>query len=254
MLLDGIGQINIKPQGKVNENTNQMNLNDIVIKGYCDDLSIYCGDKLIAQYYYTDFQAYPFMIELGKGPYIGKKGWSHSDIYNSLYSLIKKGMVLRKTSKIVSGRIWVGAKANDFNYALVMFWGDETTENLKPYIEEIIEKCKVNPEKVVIGVPFDDNEFKPIPLSQWNGFIHHQSPQENNVRNLHLMNARDKSDNTSDFRNTVNKKIGQKLTNNKGVEMPLAKYHSLIYQESKERRNIIISESQQRRIFRVFRK
>ena len=52
------------------------------------------------------------------------------------------------------------------------------------------------------------------------------------------MNAEDKHDATSDFRSNRDRLIGKKLTDKNGVEMPLAKYHSMIRSESKKKKNI----------------
>jgi hypothetical protein len=46
------------------------------------------------------------------------------------------------------------------------------------------------------------------------------------------MNARDKHDATATFRTTRDKKIGQKLTNDKGVEMPVAQYMAMVRSEN----------------------
>ena len=51
------------------------------------------------------------------------------------------------------------------------------------------------------------------------------------------MNAEDKHDATSDFRSNRDRLIGQKLTDKNGVEMPLAKYYSMIRSESKKSKN-----------------
>ena len=51
---------------------------------------------------------------------------------------------------------------------------------------------------------------------------------------------------TGGFRKTWDEKIGKKLTNDKGIEMPMSKYHNMIYKESK---NIIVNEDQYKRLF-----
>ena len=67
--------------------------------------------------------------------------------------------------------------------------------------------------------------------------------RQKKARELHLMNAHDKHDATKDFRKNRDKKIGQKLTNDKGVEMPVAQYRNMIYGENNKKFGRIIREA-----------
>jgi hypothetical protein len=56
---------------------------------------------------------------------------------------------------------------------------------------------------------------------------------------IHLMNAHDKYDATTKFRKNRDRLIGKKLTNDNGIEMPVAQYKHMIYGEGKKVENII---------------
>ena len=227
---------------------------DFKLYGYCDSLTLYKGGDVLARYDYKDSTAYPFIIYEGK-ILIGDCGETHGELYGK--SVHKKWTdEFDQDSRYAMGRIWVKAKRNEFNYAVVAFWGRGVSDDTdyKPYVYEIARKLKVNPGKIVISVSsVDEPSTGYVPLSQWNGLVRVETDNERENRQLHMMGAREKHDNTGDFRNTRNKKIGQKLTNSKGEEMPMAQYHSMIYQEDKKqdsKNNIVITESQYRRLFR----
>ena len=67
-----------------------------------------------------------------------------------------------------------------------------------------------------------------------------------------MLDSNEKHKLTKDFRNTRDSRIGKKLTDNQGNEMPVAKYRSMIYQESVKRMNILITEEQYRRLIREY--
>lgn len=230
----------IRPQGKINESVG-CNFDGVEFVGYPDDMDLWMDNYNVARYEFNDSKAYPFIIKDGK-LYIGSKGGMHDAVrYENRLDVDAK--------KSIDGRIWTSAKYNLFNYAVVCFWGTENNENIKPYIYELAKRLKVNPEKIVVVSESGSGKTisKPILLSYWDGRVHSLSKEEEEQKNIHMMGAKDKHDNTGDFRKSRDSKIGKKLTNDKGVEMPMAQYHNMIYQESK---NVFISESQYKRLFK----
>lgn len=234
----------IKPQGSSNMYESKNINEETKVIGFPDDFSVKLDDGQNVRYSYKDSKACPFLIQDGK-LYIGDWGGTH-DVLKSANNILNV-----RDNNVIEGRIWVGAKNNDFNYAVISFWGFSGTENIncKPQVEELIKRLKVNPNKVVIIVSdynFNGANTRPIPLSQWDGRVAYRTEEENKQKEMHTMSAKDKHDNTKDFRKSRDKKIGEKLTNDKGEEMPMAKYYSMIYQEGKE---ILVSEDQFNRLF-----
>ena len=206
--------------------------------GCADSAELYINGIPVASYWYLDKTAYPFII-CNNELYIGDKSETHGQFSWKILG--------HSEENSICGRIWVSAKTNEFNYSVILFWGNtQANENCKDKIYELADKLKVNPQKIMIGIT--NHDYIPIiPLSDWDGFVHKMSEKEQELRNLHLMNSIEKHDNTGDFRKSRDTKIGKKLTNDKGVEMPMAQYHNMIYQESK---NVFISESQYKRLFK----
>lgn len=228
----------IRPQGKINESVGG-NFDYVEFIGYPDNMDLLMDGRVVANYNYRDSKAYPFVIYDDR-LYIGKKSCTH----DQLKCTYKLDFDFRNS---IDGRIWVSAKFKLFNYAVVCFWGSNYNGNVKPYIYELANKLKVNTNKIIVISGTIDEMSKPVLLSDWDGNIHSLSKEEEEHKNIHMMGAKDKHDNTGKFRQSRDSKIGKKLTNDKGVEMPMAQYHNMIYQESK---NIVISESQYRRIFK----
>lgn len=230
----------IKPQGGYIYESLDTNLEDVRLVGACDDMKLIINGKQVARYFYEDSTAYPFIIYKDK-LYIGNKRETHMELAAQI------SCDAEDKTKSVCGRIWVSAKVNEFNHSVVGFWGDYCgNKNCKPYVYEVAKKLKVDPNKIVIAVDYHDN-IKITPLSEWDGVIHKASEIENQKRNLHIMKAREKHDSTEDFRNSRDKKLGKKLIDDSGKEMPMAQYHNLLYQENK---NIIVSEEQYNKLFK----
>ena len=191
------------------------------IIGTPDYFEIRLDDETI-QYNFHDYIAYPFLIYENR-VYIGGSGDTHR------YLLSKCD--IDSTKDYVSGRIWTSGKSEKFNHPIVTFWGSKS-DNVKGYVRDISNKLNVNPEDIMVIVGFFNKDPKNVPFSEWDGYLKPMSDEEKQAKNLHLMNSKDKLQKTSEFRNARDKKMGKKLTKANGEEMPLAKYHSLIYQES----------------------
>lgn len=229
----------IRPQGSgINESVHD-NIDDIRLVGMCDLMSLMVNGRKVAKYSYEDSTAYPFAIFKGN-LYIGESGWTHMQL------AAREGLNVKDDySSVACGRIWVKAKVNEFNHSVVSFWSETGCDiDLKPYVYELARKLKVNSNKIVVA--FGDINMLIIPLSEWDGRIGNGTEEEKQHRNLHMMNAAEKHDNTGDFRNTRDKKVGNKLAGSDGKEMPMAQYHNMIYQEAK---NVVISKEQYDRLF-----
>jgi len=241
----------IKPQGDMYENRSTKKSlikesSDIEFTGYPDNMTLMIDGNKVCTYSFNDSKAYPFIIFNGQ-VYVGDNYHTHNQFVWSIPG------TQRTQLPIVKGRIWVSAKVNEFNYSVVSFWGADTDEDLKPYVYQVAKKVKVNPAKIVVVAKigqFGNNEIsKPVPLSQWDGTIHQLTSNEAYQQNLHMMDSGEKHDRTGGFRQTRDAMIGRKLTNDKGEEMPMAKYRSMIQQEQKQHTNLIITESQYNRLF-----
>ena len=232
---------------KINEASEKDSVQDVEFVGYPDQMGLFINGKNVCNYSFQDSQAYPFIIFNGK-LHIGEGYGVHKQMFGKIKD------IKNTQQPIIKGRIWVGAKTNDFNYSVVSFWGSDTNEDLRPYVYQVAQKLKVNPSKIVvvakIGSFGDRTISKPIPLSQWNGTIHQLTSNEVQHQNLHMMDSEEKFKRTGDFRKTRDEKLGKKMTNSRGEEMPMAKYRSMIYQESSNPVNVIITESQYKRLFR----
>lgn len=229
--------IHINKDNKLNESKQFSNVR---LVGMCDYMNLYVNNKKVASYNYEDSTAYPFIIYKNQ-LYIGDKGKAHN-------SMMRQIPHFRNYEDAILGRIWVSAKSNEFNYALVAFWGtNNTTVDCKPYVLEVAKSLKVNPNKIVVIVGYE-GEMNIQTMQEWNGYAHEATEEEQQAQNLHMMNAKDKYDNTSDFRQTRDRKIGEKLSNDKGQEMPFAQYHNLIYQEGKKNKGIFVTEEQYKKL------
>jgi hypothetical protein len=203
-------------------------------------------DNEVYEYKFNNSKAYPFIIFNGN-LYIGERYTVHNQLMPQIPGIQKT------RQPIIKGRIWAGIKTDKFNYSLVSFWGGDTNEDLRPYVYELANKLKVNASKIVVVAKigsFGDKDISmPVPLSQWNGTLHQLTSNEIYQKNLHMMDSGEKMKNTEGFRDIRGKKLGKKLTDSNGNEMPMAKYHSMIYQESRRPVTVTISESQYKRLF-----
>lgn len=224
---------------------------------------------------YREDGAFPFILsnEIG-GFYVGKEGCAHSSIKckNAGMSASKFDKMLddaletndisrlemlrnlwkqaQDNSNIInqgiSGRVYKNISNNysgiPFDYILISFWGDLDGKDRyvnKSVMNKLLNYFNIPKDKVLI-VHIDNNYTGSLtPLKDWNNIVPAASGKQKEAYAMHLMKAKDKHDATSAFRLARDKKIGQKLTNSKGEEMPLAQYHSMIYQESKKINNII---------------
>lgn len=129
---------------------------------------------------------------------------------------------------------------NNNNLSFVAFWEEPSEEE-----KEIIGRYIGNPYVVVCWDEKDakafylDCNFKVFTYKEWleSGEYYTEIKKDDNAFQLHLMNAKDKWNNTSTFRDVRDRKNADKLG-----DMTMAQYHSLIYQESRNRIRKIIRE------------
>lgn len=134
-------------------------------------------------------------------------------------------------NSLYDGRYWI-------NKEIITFWyKTPSTEKLDLILNEICEKLGVDVSnvRVVVGnhiIPYeeynywddiDNDKFKPK-----------DSKSDKELRAIHLMNQQDKKDALKDFRQNRGEIQGKKLG-----KMPMAQYHSLIYQENKNKKKVI---------------
>ena len=124
------------------------------------------------------------------------------------------------------GRYWC-------NNELLIFWYDTPpTDIIDLILLELSEflKININNPKIVIGdyvIPYEEyNYWEKI---NNNDFRIDTSKTDKELKNIHLMNQQDKREALTDFRQNRAEVQGKKLG-----KMPMAQYHSLIYQEEKD--------------------
>lgn len=213
------------------------NIKDLYAEGDPDSFSIMSGDTEIGECYYGSNDALPFVIANGR-LYVGENGLAHDSCKHP-----------RDEKRIyVYGRIWSSIDIEDgfsFPYYVLAFWNNnyEGTINSK-LVDEFLSEQDIDKKEVLV-VLWEDIEGEEtdciMPYTEWNFKLARANERQKKARVLHLMNAHDKHNATADFRTTRDRRIGQKLTNDKGVEMPVAQYRSMIYSENINRiiRNVL---------------
>ena len=242
------------------------------IEGRADVFNIYKNGEKIVRCTYWDKGAYPFIIA-NKNVYIGRESNTHSDVIVSLIGMtddeltermddaIKSNnyqeiQILRKLwekaskliedDKRINGRIFTKIDAKiPFNFSVISFWGgDKAKEIDNGLFQKLLRKFNISENNLLVAVFDKGYEGKLIPYAEWSKSISENDDYQKQAYAIHLMNSRDKRNATDDFRRVRDRKIGRKLTNDKGEEMPMAKYRSMVYAESKQPKTIILTEGQ----------
>ena len=157
---------------------------------------------------------------------------------------------VRNGKNALPGRIWTHMRIPKniklpFEFAVMSFWGytEDVNEKVdRNLVRQIIDHVGVDENNLFI-TKYDDrsDKGKLVKYTDWDFYVPKMSDAQKKAYAIHLMKSKDKHDATADFRTTRDRKIGQKLTNDKGVEMPLAQYRSMIYGENINRivRNVL---------------
>lgn len=125
----------------------------------------------------------------------------------------------------ISGRYWKYDK-------VISFWSSMTPEIMRNCIKELSERTKIDfSNYIYVYTDYDTDEFKYCTVSE---FINSNEemefkPDERENKGMHLMNPKEKWEELTDFRQNRGEVQGKKLG-----KMPMAQYHSLIYQEEKD--------------------
>lgn len=230
------------------------NINDFHVTGNPDFFYVYSGDTYIGYCSKRSYDNFAFAIWDGK-PHISKKGSvSHVSFINDYENL-------RKRDDWSSGRYWESINRYDrrynefgggylnknvpFDYSFLSFWwGKDGDLHLdKKIVDKLVKKLsKGNVDNVLVASFNDDDYGKVYKYSNWIGRVSGANEKQQEIYNMHVMDASRKHDLTSNFRDYRDREIGKRLTNGKGVEMPVAQYRSMIYSESEKRYDRIISE------------
>ena len=134
----------------------------------------------------------------------------------------------------ISGRYWEYDK-------VISFWSSMTPEIMRNCIKELSERTKIDfSNYIYVYTDYETDEFKYCTISE---FINSNEemefkPDERENKGIHLMNQQNKRNALSDFRQNRAEVQGRKLG-----KIPMAQYHNMIYQESKENNNKLISEN-----------
>lgn len=213
----------------------KFNINDLYVVGEPDYFDIMCGNECICGYDYESDDALPFVIGNGK-LYIGGSGLGHSSC--------NYPDDIKDNKDYAFGRIWFCSNSDDFPYNILAFWYEDEKHTIDvKLVDELLNKCGINKKQVLVASFEEDDEGTLYPYTEWDFKITKSNERQQGIRAIHLMNANDKHDATTNFRTNRDRLIGKKLTNTKGDdEMTVAQYRSMIYGENKKRIGIIIRE------------
>lgn len=165
---------------------------------------------------------------------MGFKNYSHfeeyveenNEYYDKLYSELKKHISDICKTIIYEGRYWL-------DNGIITFWDNTPPRNiLFKILNEINALCNISINDTIVVIrsyfiPFSEYDFNEnIYNYKFNG---ESGKTDDELRAIHLMNQQDKREALTDFRQNRSEIQGKKLG-----KMPMAQYHSLIYQEEKE--------------------
>lgn len=220
------------------------NIKGLYVNGEPDDFEIFSAGTFVGSCTFWSNHAIPFVIANNK-LYIGSRGKAHGSC-NHQSETIGGG-------DIEYGRLWLKVETNpdpeymDYKgysegeinagigipYSILSFWNGDTPNVIDiNLVNELFEKYEVDKNKVLV-VSFEKDDYGKIyPYIEWNHNTPEASEKQKEARAIHLMNVKNKHNATSDFRATRDRKIGQKLTNDKGVEMSVAQYMAMVHSEN----------------------
>lgn len=125
-----------------------------------------------------------------------------------------------------------GRMFSDFN--ILTCWGGMNPQKMSELADDMMEHCNVDITNMFYVYEPPRDTIQVIKVKDYIGGNDKKETEVDDAkqRALHLLKAKDKWNATNDFRYTRDKRNAEKLGN-----MPMAQYHSLIYQESVERPN-----------------
>lgn len=248
------------------------NINDLYIMGQPDYFEIYSGDTIIGYCDMDDEYALPFYLSDEK-VYYGKNGDEHRSIGYDIIGVspeyifsLDDGREIERLEKMrddaankvrngknaLPGRIWTHVRISKsvklpFDISIISFWSYNSNINEKAdrnLIRQIINDVGVDENNLFIA-KFDDDNYGQgvlVKYANWDLYIPKMSDAQKNAYAIHLMNAKDKRNALTNFLRNRDRLIGKKLTNDKGVEMPVAQYRNMIYGENIKKQDRIIKE------------
>ena len=255
---DGTVVINLRGDDN-SQQEEKSNMDGLYICGKPDNFDIMIGDRVVAYCNYESYDAYPFIIANDK-VYIGNEGEGHWDIgwqlidatpeeiqayYSSenTYELECKRDAavakLQQAKDYAAGRIWLGAEPNDmFNdefedYVFISFW--DSWDKPKPVsarkIEELLSAFRLDRNKIFIAnIANDDSSYgRLIKYTGGDITLAKISQKQMNDYAIHLMNAKQKHDATSNFRAVRDKAIYAPREKAAGT---MAAYHNMVHSEN----------------------
>jgi hypothetical protein len=211
---------------------NESSAYDYRVDGEADDFVISEGNVCVGVCHYKCPDAIPFIICNGK-IYEGKPGFGHRSCNAPKNA--------EEYDDFVAGRLWIEVPSQSrfqFPYSVLSFWNDENEHIIDcEIIDKLLDDYGIDSSDVLVA-SFNDNDYGSMySYDEWSFEVEEANERQKEARAIHLMNAEDKHDATSGFRTNRDRLIGKKLTDKNGVEMPLAKYHSMIRSENKNSKN-----------------
>ena len=198
---------------------NMIDIDSLKVEGQPDEFDLiddYTGE-VVGSFEYADEDAYPFIIANGKIK-VGQESNAHADMGYKAY---------KSMPGFVTGRIWLTFA----HYAYITFWNEDEDVVIDTKLtDELLDYFSINHEDAIV-VSFDDNRLHPY--DSWCNTINAANDEQKEAHMLHMMNAQDKHDATSEFRVNRDANIGNKLGN-----MTVAQYKSMLYGESRIRKVI----------------
>ena len=241
---DGTVVINLK--NSLKQQKKKPKMDGLYADGEPDYFNVFSSDTFVGSCTLWSRYAIPFVIANNK-LYVGRRGYPHDscgcepeEIFDGNFAYGRLWLEVEREYADKgrhNGTIGVGMP-----YSVLAFWYEDAPHTIDVnLVNEFLERCGVDKNQVLVASFENDGYGKIYPYSEWNFKTSQANERQKEVRAMHLMNANDKHNATAGFRATRDRKIGQKLTNGKGQEMPVAQYRSMIYGENIHRiiRNVL---------------
>lgn len=207
-----------------------LNINHIRIFGAPDTLTVSYGGVIASRLIYTDRFAYPFVIGGGK-IIIGGASKDHGVF----------GSKLNRNKDYIAGRIWTNIKSLS-GYSILTFWSTESDAKVVDgkLINKLLTKLNIDRERVIFA-NFNEPLGWEAKVSLYKGgdiVLSEMTPNQEKQYELHLMNAHDKHDATTDFR-TI--RDNAKYIPREKAAGSMAAYHAMVHTENIKRivRNVL---------------
>lgn len=223
---------------KESNSPDQVIYNSEVLEYYDSDAFAFIVNEIDNKVIVTIAEDYGFPHNMIKNnmasKLMGFEGYSHflkyiqdnEELYDDLYGELESKINDVCKTITYEGRYW---RDNE----IIVFWDNTPSRNvLGEILKQINNSLNISIDDTIVVIR---DSFIPFREYHFNDEINNEEFDENSyvsdkdLRAIHLMNQQDKREALTDFRQNRGEVQGKKLG-----KMPMAQYHSLIYQEEKD--------------------